>query len=202
MQKLAQGAEAIIYKKENRIIKDRFRKTYRAPEIDGALRTFRTRREAKILEKLAEIKLPAPKLKNIDDNKARIEMDFVQGELVKNIFDKNHKKIAKEIGRKIAILHNNNIIHGDLTTSNMILSSENKEIHLIDFGLSFFSLKAEDKAVDLHLLDRALESKHYKVYPECMEIALNEYKKHSKDAETTLKRYEDVKKRGRYKGKH
>ena len=37
-----------------------------------------------------------------------------------------------------------------------------KKIYLIDFGLSLYSNKPEDKAVDLHLLKQALESKHYR----------------------------------------
>ncbi len=80
--------------------------------------------------------------------------------------DKNNllNSIFKEIGNLIGKMHNQNIIHGDLTTSNMIVNSNEKKIYFIDFGLSFFSEKIEDKAVDLHLLKRALESKHLKKY--------------------------------------
>src|SRR3989338_6709944 len=72
------------------------------------------------------------------------------------------KKNCKVIGKNIALLHQQEIIHGDLTTSNMILKGE--EVYFIDFGLSFIDPKAEHKAVDLHLLRQALESKHYKHY--------------------------------------
>ena len=97
------------------------------------------------------------------------------------------------------MLHNSAIIHGDLTTSNMIL---NKEIYLIDFGLSFFSEKSEDKAVDLHLLKEALESKHYKIWEDAFKIVLEAYRKEAKRASETLKRLEQVEKRGRYRAKH
>ncbi len=199
MQKLAQGAEAIIYKKESSIIKDRFSKSYRHPEIDQKLRKYRTRHEAKLLEKLRELNIPAPEIRNVDEKKCTIEMEHISGKQVKKIFEKNMKELAKEIGEKIALLHKNNIIHGDLTTSNMLYS---KELYFIDFGLSFFSTKPEDKAVDLHLLDRALESKHHKVYPACMDIILQEYKKYYTDADKVLQRYKEVEKRGRNKASY
>ena len=76
-----------------------------------------------------------------------------------------------------------------------------KEIYFIDFGLSYFSHKIEDKAVDLHLLKQALESKHYKVWEKCFKAALKAYKKESEDTKEVLKRLETVEKRGRYKSK-
>ena len=114
------------------------------------------------------------------------------------LYKSNQKKICEEIGKKIAVLHNNSIIHHDLTTSNMVIG---KELFLIDFGLSFFSEKAEDKAVDLHLLKEGLESKHYKIWKECFDIALEAYKKEARNSNETLKRLEIVEKRGRYRAR-
>jgi len=198
MKKLiAQGAESKLYLEDNKILKDRFRKKYRIKEIDEKLRKRRTKREAKVLEKLRQIDFPVPKLIKTDE-KEKIIMEFKNGKLLRDILErKNYKKLCKEIGRKISILHNNSIIHGDLTTSNMIL---NKEIFFIDFGLSFFSKKIEDKAVDLHLLKEALEAKHYKIFNACFKSALEGYKK-AEDYKEILKRLEAVEKRGRYKGK-
>ena len=153
--------------------------------------------EAKVLQKLANINFPSPKLLK-NDGKENLVIEKIDGKLVKDVLDKNYKKLAVEIGKKVAILHNNSIIHGDLTTSNMIL---NKEIYFIDFGLSFFSDKAEDKAVDLHLLKEALESKHYKIWEKCIKIALDAYRKEANMASETLKRLEVVEKRGRYRAK-
>lgn len=198
MKKIAQGAEAKLYLTGNKIIKDRFKKDYRIKEIDKKLRKSRTKREAKIFDKLALIDFPAPKLIESDD-KQKIVMDFVKGHTVRDILEKsNYKKISSEIGKKVAIMHNNNIIHGDLTTSNMIL---NEEVYFIDFGLSFFSHKIEDKAVDLHLLKQALESKHYRIWEKCFKAALEGYKKECKDSSEVFKRLERVEGRGRYKGK-
>ena len=198
MKQVAQGAEAKLFLTDNKIIKDRFKKDYRIKEIDEKLRKSRTRREAKIFDKLSVINFPAPKLIESDD-KEKIVMEFIKGPKVRDILEKSdYKKLSEEIGKKIATLHNNNIIHGDLTTSNMILSNE---IYFIDFGLSFFSHKIEDKAVDLHLLKQALESKHYKIWEECFKSALESYKKEAKDSATILNRLEIVEGRGRYKGK-
>ena len=201
MQKLiAQGAESKLFLSGNEVVKDRFPKKYRLKEIDEKLRKARTKREAKILNELTEINFPAPKL-IFSDEKRKIGMGLVEGQLLKNILEKsNYLKLSEEIGKKIAVLHNNDIIHGDLTTSNMILG-EDKKIYFIDFGLSFFSKKTEDKAVDLHLLRQALESKHYKVWEKCFKAALKSYKKNAENSEGILRRLEAVEGRGRYKGK-
>ena len=200
MKKLiAQGAEAKLFLEKNRIIKDRIKKDYRIKQIDERLRKSRTRREAKILDKLQILSFPGPKL--IDcDNKETIIMENIKGKMIRDILEKkDYIKLSKEIGKKIAVLHNNHIIHGDLTTSNMIL---NKEIFFIDFGLSFFSHKVEDKAVDLHLLKQALESKHYTICDKCFNSAIKAYEKESKQGKDVLKRLEEVEKRGRYKKKY
>jgi Kae1-associated kinase Bud32 len=204
MQQIAQGAEAIIYLNEDKIIKDRFSKNYRLPQLDEQLRKFRTRREAKILTKLEELNFPAPKLKDFCDKRMSITMDFLPGEKLKDVLgpEKNDfKALAREFGTKVGKLHQNNIIHGDLTTSNVLLHQENKELHFIDFGLSAFSEKVEDKAVDLFLLDRALESKHYQLYPQVFEAVVEGYKETYPEAEKVLARFAEVKKRGRNKNK-
>ena len=195
---ISQGAEAKLFLEGNNILKNRFQKKYRLKEIDDKLRGFRTRREAKVLQKLKTINFRSPKLIKSDD-KENIIMENLSGNLLKDILEKSdYKKLCSEIGKKIAILHNNSIIHGDLTTSNMIF---NKDIYFIDFGLSFFSEKAEDKAVDLHLLKEGLESKHYRIWEDCFECALDAYKKEAKKSSETLKRLEIVEKRGRYRAK-
>ncbi|MEM4397554.1 MAG: KEOPS complex kinase/ATPase Bud32 [Candidatus Woesearchaeota archaeon] len=177
---ISKGAEAEIYLKvdektnEKKIIKKRIQKSYRIKEIDESLRKFRTKREAKILEKLS---IPKPRLLKLDEKEATIEMEFIEGKKVKEILEKDNftNHLSKEIGNLIAEMHNKNIIHGDLTTSNMIYNEKEKKIYFIDFGLSFFSEKIEDKAVDLHLLKQALESKHSKIYEKANAIIFPSY---------------------------
>jgi len=199
---IAQGAEAKLYKDNATIIKERVAKAYRHPELDGALRQFRTRREAKVLQKLEDLQFPAPHLREFSDKRMSIVMDFVPGETIKDILRQNAEQtehLAKEIGQRIGQLHQADIIHSDLTTSNMIKHQETGEVNFIDFGLSFFSEKVEDKAVDLFLLDRALETTHLDVYPEIFENVLEGYQEEYDDADKVLSRLQLVEKRGRNK---
>ena len=209
MTKIAQGAEAIVYSDYQTVVKHRFEKSYRHPELDSKLRGFRTRREAKILEKLMAAKFPAPKLIEMDDDGMKIHMEHVPGDTLKKAIDKLEEKkdekayiaLCGEIGEKVALLHNMGIVHHDLTTSNMILHPEEKKVYFIDFGLSFFSEKVEDFAVDLHLLKHALESRHHRIWEPCFKAVVRGYKKKSEKAELVLKRLEVVEKRGRNKAK-
>ena len=193
MKILKQGAESIIILDKGKIIKHRIKKSYRIKEIDEKIRKSRTRSEAKLLEKSP---VRVPKILNVDEKDMKIEMQYLNGELLKDIFDKLKEKerlsLCKTLGEEISKLHSAEIIHGDLTTSNLILKDD--KLYFIDFGLGFFSNKTEDKAVDLRLLKQALESKHYKSFPKSYNKILKHYK--HKDV---LKRLEKVEGRGRYK---
>jgi Kae1-associated kinase Bud32 len=195
---IAQGAEAKLFLDKEGILKQRFEKTYRHPLIDGMLRKQRTRKEAKLLEKLQAMNFPSPRLSDFDDNKMEIRMQEIKGPLLKNVLSDRPEELSREIGRRIAELHNKNIIHGDLTTSNMILDMQNK-VNFIDFGLSFTSDRIEDRAVDLHLFKQALESKHYLIFEECFKEALDAYKDSAENAGEILERLEKVEGRGRHK---
>ncbi len=195
MRLIQQGAEAKLFVKGNRLIKHRIKKSYRLPILDSKIRKFRTKREAKLL---ATAKINVPKIFKIDEDNCIIEMEFLNGDLLKNILDtlplKKSLEICKEIALEVSKLHSQDIIHGDLTTSNMILKDD--KIYFIDFGLGSFSKRIEDKAVDLHLLKQALESKHYKNFEKYYSVILKNYK--HKDV---LKQLEKVELRGRYKRK-
>ena len=203
MQLIAQGAEARLWEDRGSIIKERLSKNYRLPQLDEALRQFRTRREAKILQKLEELNFPAPRLREFSDQRMSIMMDFIPGEKLRDVLESGdqYQELAQEVGRKIGRMHAQHIVHGDLTTSNMMVHQETKEINFIDFGLSAFSEKVEDKAVDLFLLDRALESRHYQFYPSIFSKVLEGYKELYPEAEKVLERFAVVKKRGRNKQK-
>lgn len=198
-----QGAEAKIFldEKNNLIIKDRIKKSYRHPELDRQIRKRRTKSETKLLQKAAQIiDSPLPdKTKEFD----KIFMQYIKGKKLSEHLDKfplkEQKTICKEIGKSIAKLHKNDIIHGDLTTSNMILSSG--KIFFIDFGLGFISRRAEDKAVDLHLLKEALEAKHFRNWEFLLEEVFNSYKKILGESESqkVFGQLKKVEKRGRYR---
>ena len=219
MKILQQGAEAIIYQNNNQVIKDRIPKSYRLKILDEAIRKRRTKKEKKLLEKVSTL-IPAPEPEK-DSEKFKITMPFIKGKKLSEHLDnlKNANQICKKVGEQTAIIHDNHIIHGDLTTSNMILSSnelpqsgglggknakatrENNKLYFIDFGLGKQTEKPEDKAVDLHLIKQALEARHFKNYESFWKSFLQGYKK-SKNAKQVLERLEKVEARGRYKGKH
>ncbi|HLC95763.1 MAG TPA: KEOPS complex kinase/ATPase Bud32 [Candidatus Nanoarchaeia archaeon] len=191
---IGSGAEAVILLDKN-VVKDRIKKNYRISEIDDKLRKSRTKREAKILKKLEQIEFPSPRLIKTDDLE-KIEMEFIGGKKLRDILNvKNYRKLMNKLGEKIAVLHNNGIIHGDLTTSNFLVKGN--VTYFIDFGLSFFDVNAEHKAVDLHLLKQALESKHFALKDAFQEV-LKGYQK-AKDYAKVMERFEKVESRGRYK---
>lgn len=196
---ISQGAEAVIILKDNLIVKDRIKKSYRIKELDEKIRKQRTRAEKKLLEKATKIiNAPDPfPIKEFD----KIEMLFIKGKKLAESLDSfsinKQKLICNKIGQEIAKLHDAEIIHGDLTTSNMILTKEGK-IFLIDFGLGYISNKIEDKAVDLHLLKQALEAKHFKNWKILFE-GLEKGYKDSRESKKVLERLVAVEKRGRYK---
>jgi len=194
MEKIAQGAEATIYSEGTKIIKDRLPKTYRLPELDKRLRTRRTKQEAKILETLKGLNFPSPALEDLHETK--IIMQRLPGHKLRDVLYQDPLGLGRDMGNKIATLHNNNIIHGDLTTSNMLL---HKEIHFIDFGLSFFSQKVEDKAVDLHVLQKTLESTHPDLWESCFQSALDTYEENAEHSAEVLKRLKLVELRGKNK---
>jgi len=198
-QIIQQGAEAIILKEGDNIIKRRIKKSYRIKELDEKIRRQRTRSESKLLEKASKI-ISIPKITKMDDKQMEIFMEFIQGKKLSeelNSFPlKEQKKICFQIGESIAKLHDKDIIHGDLTTSNTILKE--KKVYFIDFGLGFNSHRIEDKAVDLHLIKQALEAKHFKDW-ETLFQSIKEGYNHSKDSKKTLEQLEKVEKRGRYK---
>jgi len=197
---IQQGAEAILYVEDGKLTKERIKKSYRIKEIDDSLRKLRTRKETKLLEK-AKI-IDVPEVYESSDKNMKIVMEYLGGDLVKDILDgvdkEKRKTICKNIGKNIAVLHDNNIIHGDLTTSNMIL--RRNKVYFIDFGLGFISDKVEDKAVDLHLLKKALVAKHYRIFEEAFENVLDGYSE-NKSFKEVLNRLEKVESRGRYKRK-
>ena len=199
MKILAQGAEATIEQDKDIVTKKRISKSYRLPEIDEKITKLRTRSEAKILEKAGKI-IPIPKVLESNEKQKTISMDFIEGKKLSQELNNldNQLEIMQQIGESISKLHKENIIHGDLTTSNMILK-ENK-VYFVDFGLGFQNGKYEDKAVDIHLLKQALEAKHFQNWQELFKAFEKGYLSiNTEDSEKILERLKAVEKRGRYK---
>ena len=191
------GAEAVIEKIGKTINKNRISKSYRHPKLDEKIIKQRTKKETKLLFKANKI-INSPKL--ISSTPNQISMEFIDGKPLSNNLENlsNYRKICKQVGKDLAKLHDSGIIHGDLTTSNILLEKKTSKIFFIDFGLSFHSNRIEDKAVDLHLIKEALEAKHPKIFKNSFKKILKGYKK-SENFQKVLTRLEKVESRGRYK---
>ena len=202
---LYRGAEAKIclsnYMGFKVVQKKRVQKTYRIKDIDDRLISFRTKEEVKLITGARLQGVSVPIIYDVDLEEGIITMEFIEGERVKDILnelsEKERARTCEKIGENIAKLHNNDIIHGDLTTSNMMLFDD--RIYFIDFGLGEKNSEMESKGVDLHVLMEAIESTHSR-YANCFDYVLDGYKKELKeDANLVVKKIEDIVKRGRYR---
>lgn len=188
------GAEAVITVEKGKVRKTRVRKGYRIKEIDEAIRLKRTKSESRIMSRVQRSGVNVPKI--ISTSEYEIIMEHIDGEVLRDILDlsKNYKTICKKIGESISKMHDGDIVHGDLTTSNMIL--KNNEVYFIDFGLASSSKRIEDKAVDIHLIKEALEARHTKRWKILFNEILDNY--NPKNREDIMRRVEKIENRGRY----
>ena len=188
---IGKGAEAIVELKDNFVIKTRIKKNYRVEELDNKIRKERTKLEARIMNEVRRLGINVPQIFEVGD--FYIKMEFIDGKPLKEV--QLNKEIIKEVAKIVARLHSKNIVHGDLTTSNFLIK-ENK-IYLIDFGLSKFSSKIEDKAEDLLVFYYILKSLHhnfFELWKDFEKTYLEEYSEGKK----VLERMKEILKRGRY----
>ncbi len=199
------GAEAEIrlakHMNHQVVQKKRIKKTYRIKNIDDKLISYRTREEAKLMTEARLYGVSIPIIYDVDLFNGVITMEYLKGKRIKDILnkisEKERKRICNKIGESIARFHNNNIIHGDITTSNMILMDD--RIHFIDFGLGEKNSEIESKGVDLHVLMEAIESTHSK-YSNCFKYVLDGYRKEYKgNPEHVINKIDEIVKRGRYR---
>jgi TP53 regulating kinase-like protein len=212
---ICQGAEArlfrCLYFGRRAIIKERFIKTYRHPDLDNAITLQRLKSEVRLLTRAKQLGINTPSIYHIDSARRTIVMeDLHQARTVKSVIDtliqeNNTAKLevlAEQIGSTIGRLHQAQIVHGDLTTSN-ILITENDQLYLIDFGLSAHipnkTQMLEALAVDLYVLERAIICTHQKAKHFFSNI-LMAYKNSIKDEKQRtliINKYEEVRARGR-----
>ena len=159
-KKCAEAIVKLITKDSQKIIsKKRVPKNYRSKELDNSIRKKRTRSESKILKKLNGL-VNVPEIYLVDEKNFEIQMEFIDGLNLKEIIEKK-PELAKLAGEEIKKIHAAGIIHGDLTTSNIIYY--NKKLYFIDFGLGYFSDKIEDKATDLIVFKKTFNATHSKL---------------------------------------
>jgi N6-L-threonylcarbamoyladenine synthase/protein kinase Bud32 len=192
---IGKGAEAELRRDGDRLVKERVVKGYRHPDLDRRLREDRTEQEARLLERAKQAGVQTPDV--LDRDGTSLVMSFIDGDKLRDVFE-DRDDLWERIGKDIGRLHDRDIIHGDLTTSNIIVRDD--EPVFIDFGLGFFSQRTEDRATDLRLLDQVLEATHYTVADAAFGAIVDGYQDQYSEPEDVLDRLEDISDRGRYSG--
>jgi len=217
MKLIKQGAEARVFEGDFYghpcLIKERFKKNYRHSVLDKNLTTQRLKSEvrANLRCRMAGILSPTIYMVNFENNS--IYMEYIKEpttvrQYITQVQEESGttahdilKPLAIKIGHILSKMHENNIIHGDLTTSNMLLkgSPTDLKLYIIDFGLSSFEASSEDKGVDLYVLERAFLSTHPNTQ-EIFEIILNAYKnsvQNKKNCLEIISKLDEIRMRGR-----
>jgi Kae1-associated kinase Bud32 len=200
---IRRGAEAEIHLTtwlgRKVISKHRVPKSYRLAILDNSLRISRTKKEAKLISEARRLGVSTPIIYDIDLKEHKIIMDYIDGPRVKDILSgmgQNERiEIFKRIGTSIGILHKNNIVHGDLTTSNILY--HNDKLYFIDFSLGDVAEDIETKGVDMHLLMEAFESTHPELMDQFDHI-LQGYSNEYDSAKEVINKIDEIVRRGRY----
>ncbi|KAF7340218.1 Bud32 protein kinase [Mycena venus] len=213
------------------LLKHRFRKGYRHPTLDGSLTRSRVAGEARALLKCLRAGVNVPGVRMVDAVEGVLGIEWIHGQSVRkllpgggeedeeesedseppvdllNVYEISVDVLMQLIGQEIAKMHLADVIHGDLTTSNMMLRHPSSfksrhptlptELVLIDFGLSFHSSLVEDKAVDLYVLERAFSSTHPDSEPLFVSVLKAYEQRMGKDWTAIARRLDDVRLRGR-----
>jgi len=236
---LSQGAEGKIYIGEflskKCLVKERFKKKYRVEELDKKLTKERMLSESRNILRASKKGIKVPTIYFVDLTERKIYMEYLENSCQLKIilqsiyslpdissYESLLEKISQDLGDMLSKLHSENLIHGDLTPSNILLKIKDDtgsdllnnaeklilekknydDMYLIDFGLSSVSLSTssalEDKAVDLYVLKRAMISSNPKS-EELFDKAMNIYKNKCQNGEEIINKYKNVEMRGRKK---
>jgi Kae1-associated kinase Bud32 len=200
------GSEAYLYigtfMRRKVVIKERKQQLYREPNLDSELRFLRTRLEARIMKVALKRNLSIPQLLGVDLQNLRLILEYIDGTPLgflehqnKKVDSQKIKAFYIQIGIMTGKLHNLDIIHGDLTPFNVLIT--NNFVYLIDFGLSFFSPELEAKTMDLFILKRAIQAFNPLHYEEQFNNFIKGYEQII-DITTVKKHLKTIAQRGRY----
>ncbi len=203
---LCRGAEADLVRREwqgvDAVFKVRLPLKYRLSVLDDAIRLQRTVHEAQMMHAARRAGLEVPRLLYVDPGEATIVMEHVEGQRVKDVVGSvspaEVSRIFQEVGRDAARLHSSRIVHGDLTTANMI--RRNSSLVYLDFGLSAFSTRVEDFAVDLRLIKETVAGAHAKESSVAFQALTSGYDAEAgtKRARAVFTQLRNIERRGRY----
>ena len=178
MKLIEKGAEGdlflTVWNKQKAVLKARKEKNYRNSQLDNRIRKQRTRRESEIISEVKSFGISTPLIYFVDTKNCTILMQYITGTLIYDLPKSKLTLICKKIGQVVGTMHKNGVMHGDLTTSNFILS--HGKLFVIDFGLAVRTKKSEDHAVDLRLFKEILNSAHVSVMKNAWKNFLQGYK--------------------------
>ncbi|MEM1589107.1 MAG: Kae1-associated kinase Bud32 [Candidatus Bathyarchaeia archaeon] len=207
LQLIKKGAEACLYLMEwhgrKAVLKKRLPKKYRIPTLDEQIRSYRTVHESQLMHEAKRAGVPTPTIFFVDVRDALIVMEYIEGirlkQLLNEVSEKERRNLCFRVGELVGKLHKHGIIHGDLTTSNMIYRWDGK-IFFVDFGLSEKTNELEAMGVDMHLMKRALQSTHYKFAEECFKSVIEGYFSvlSTETAKNVFEKVREIERRGRY----
>ncbi len=187
---IASGAEAVIALEENTIIKTRIQKRYRLKEIDEVIRRERTRTEARLISEARRCGVPTPIIRDVSD--FEIRMEYIEGTPLKNIIT---PFLSEQTGELVGRLHSCGVVHGDLTTSNILF--KDGKLFLIDFGLAYLDKTVEARGVDIHVLFQTFESTHEN-HEELIDAFKKGYSRTFVYGGEVIERVKEIESRGRY----
>ena len=218
---------SVQWQEQRCVVKQRFPKRYRHPALDAALSRSRLLAECRAMAKVRRLGVDCPCVWLCDERERCIVMEHVDGELLKDALSRLERLRQREaeqpaeggraasesaslmrgLGRLVGALHAAGVIHGDLTSSNIMCrrgagaaadSDGSPRLCALDFGLSVNSLLVEDRAVDLYVLERAFLSTHPRSQP-LFDAVLNAYLLCARDGSKVLQKLISVRQRGRKK---
>ena len=214
---ISQGAEgrvfAVTFLNRPAIVKQRFKKTYRHPTLDAKITRARLVGETRALVRARKLGVPTPSLFYVDKRQNAIYMERVPGRSLKELIregmsDEDMEEVGRQVGKHVAAMHDGGLIHGDLTTSNILVARRQTgegddgnaaeaslRVVIIDFGLASNSIIPEDKGVDLYVLERAITVTH--AASRLFEAVMREYKTASGLWSASFNKFAEVRMRGR-----
>lgn len=175
---------------------------YRLPILDEAIRHHRTLREAEMIHQAKEAGVEAPSLYHVDPASATLVMEFVKGDRLRDVIGRIPPGELAEVffmfGRDVARLHKAGIMHGDLTTANVVRRGGG--LVFIDFGLSLRTERLEDHAVDIRLIKETVVGAHSGVASAALEGFYKGYSTVVGEARfrQVKKQLQNIERRGRY----
>ncbi|CAF91334.1 unnamed protein product [Tetraodon nigroviridis] len=208
---IKQGAEARLYRcyflGRPTIVKERFHKRYRHPALDDKLSHRRTLQEVRSILRCRKAGILTPVVYFVDYSSHCIFLEeivdscTVREHIASSLCsDQELEQLVERMGKILAKMHDEDVIHGDLTTSNMLLRPGQgdgvSQLFVIDFGLSYTSALPEDKGVDLYVLEKAFLSTHPNT-EELFKKLLKTYAASSNRSSAVIKKLDEVRMRGR-----